>query len=480
MDVYDSLNIENKNRISINSLLFINRNLDTLENQLDNLEGRVKKFRVENEVFDEEGQSKLYLSNAEIGQHSIDEMDVQIAVANLLQQYINDPKKAHELVPINMGIAEPALTTRIGEYNRMQLERDNNLKTTTQNNPLIQAYDSSLEKIRRDMSEALSNVKNGYAISRNKLLQQKDESLGKLQQMPGKTLQLGNVARRQKILEELYSFLLQKKLETSISSAATISNSTVVEPAIEGGQVSPNNNKIYSSYLIFGLMIPVGLIALKEMLRDKVNTRLDVEKRTSAPILGEIGHSDDESNLVVLRNSRRFVAEQFRILRSNLKYMTVKKENPCILVTSSFSGEGKSFVSINMGSVIALSGKKTVIMEMDIRKPKVMESLGMKRKMGVTNYIIGRAQFKDIVMQVPGFDTLFVIPCGPIPPNPAELLLDPKLDDLMNEVKANFDVIIMDTAPVGLVSDSITLGKYADCTLFIVRMNHTYSGKYCY
>ncbi len=139
--------------------------------------------------------------------------------------------------------------------------------------------------------------------------------------------------------------------------------------------ISPNKNKIYSTYLIFGLLIPVGVIAIKELLRDKVNNRIDVEKRTHAPILGEIGHSDDESSLVVLRNSRRFVAEQFRILRSNLKYMTVKKENPSILVTSSFSGEGKSFVSINMGSVLALSGKKTVIMEFDIRKPKVMESL---------------------------------------------------------------------------------------------------------
>ncbi len=186
MEVYDSLNIENKNRISINSLLFITKTLDTLEAQLDNLEGRVKNFRIENEIFDEEGQSKLYLANAENGQTSIDAMDVRIAVANMLQQYINDPKKAHELVPINMGIEEPALSARISEYNKMQLERDNNLKTTTQNNPLIQAYDSSLEKIRRDMSEALNNVKNGYAISRNKLLQQKDQSIGRLQKMPGK------------------------------------------------------------------------------------------------------------------------------------------------------------------------------------------------------------------------------------------------------------------------------------------------------
>ncbi len=348
---------------------------------------------------------RSYLTNAEAGQTSIDAMDVKIAVANYLQKYINDRKNIHETVPVNMGIEDPALAARISEYNMLQLERDNNLKTTTPNNPLIQSYDGTLEKIRRDMSEALNNIKNGYAIARNKMIQQNETVVGKLRSMPGKTLQLGNVARRQKILEELYSFLLQKKLETSISSASTVSNSTVVEPALASSNpISPNKNKIYSSYLIFGLLIPVGVIALKELLRDKVNNRIDVEKRTHAPILGEIGHSDDESSLVVLRNSRRFVAEQFRILRSNLKYMTVKKDNPSILVTSSFSGEGKSFVSINMGSVLALSGKKTVIMEFDIRKPKVMEALGMKSKMGITNYIIGRAQVQDIVMQVPGFD----------------------------------------------------------------------------
>jgi tyrosine-protein kinase Etk/Wzc len=166
---------------------------------------------------------------------------------------------------------------------------------------LIQAYDASLEKIRRDMSEALNNIKNGYAIARNKMLQQNENVVSKLQSMPGKTLKLGNVTRRQKILEELYSFLLQKKLETSISSASTVSNSTVVEPALASeNAISPNKNKIYSTYLIFGLLIPIGLIVLREVFRDKVNTRIDVEKRTNAPILGEIGHSDDDASLVVL------------------------------------------------------------------------------------------------------------------------------------------------------------------------------------
>ena len=475
MNVYDSLNIEDKNRISINSLNFINKSLDTLEYQLNNLEGNIRKFRVTNDVFSEDDQSKMYLNNIDRTRNNVDEQDVKITLANLLQQYINDKKNLHDLVPINMGIEEPTLSQRITEYNRLQLERDNNLKTTRPENPLIQSMDASLEKIRQDMSEALNNIKYGYEIARNKMIQQQNEVLGKLRSLPGKSMELSNVNRRQKILEDLYSFLLQKKLETSISSASIISNSKVIEPALGSHRpITPNKQKIYTLCVLLGIAIPIGFVAIKELLRDKVNSRIDVEKHTSAPILGEIGHSEDEEALVVLRNSRRFVAEQFRILRSNLKYMTVKKENPSILVTSSFSGDGKSFISINMASVLALSGKKAVIMEFDIRKPKVLENLGMKRKMGITNYIIGRAQFKDILMQVPGFDSLYVIACGPIPPNPAELLLDPKLDELMKEVRANFDVIIMDTAPVGLVSDSVTLGKFADCTLFVVRMGHTY------
>ncbi len=243
--------------------------------------------------------------------------------------------------------------------------------------------------------------------------------------MPEKTLKKLNIERRQKILEDLFSFLLQKKMETSISSASTISNSKVIEPALASKYpIIPDHKKIYTLYLLTGILIPVGIIAGRELLRDKVSGRADVEKRTKAPILAEIGHSEEDSTLVVTRNSRRFIAEQFRILRSNLKYMTIKKENPIIMVTSSFSSEGKSFISTNVAAVLALSGKKTVLMEFDIRKPKVLEGLGLKRKMGITNYIIGRAKIEDIIMQVPGFDDFYVIACGPIPPNPAELLLD--------------------------------------------------------
>jgi capsular exopolysaccharide synthesis family protein len=226
--------------------------------------------------------------------------------------------------------------------------------------------------------------------------------------------------------------------------------------------------------ILAGIGLPALFIFLLEVINDKVTTRFDIEKITPAPILGEIGHSYSNDTLVVNKTNRGMVAEQFRIIRSNLQYVLNKIDKPVILVTSSFSGEGKSFVTTNMGAVMALAGKKTVVVEFDIRKPKIFTGLGLSKKPGVTNYILGKADIKDLPVLVPGYDNLFVLSCGPVPPNPAELLLEPRVGELFEYLKQNFDVILVDTAPVGMVSDALTLGKFANCTLYIVRQGHTY------
>jgi capsular exopolysaccharide synthesis family protein len=467
--------VEDKNRIADNTLRFINARILELSDTLKEVQGGLKNFMVKNQVFDIESQSKAYLDK--IGESSKEkgEMDVRIAIVNYLQQYISDKKNLHELVPTNLGIEEPSLLQLVTEYNRIQLERENNLKTTTLANPLIVSMDNALDKIRRDIFQALVSVKQAYSIAANNMNKRDVELESHITSLPGKSMQMLNIGRKQKILEDLYSLLLQKRLEISLSSASTISNSRVVEPAI-GSEVpvKPDKKKTYTLYFIIGLLIPVGLIALRELMHDKVSSRADVEKNTDAPILGEIGHSDGARTLVVKHNSRRLISEQFRIIRTNLQYVIGRREKPIIMVTSSFSGEGKSFVSTNIGAAMALSGKKTVIMEFDIRKPKIVSGLELKRKMGITNYIIGKAEFHDLPVKVEGVDDLYVIPCGPVPPNPAEILLDKRLHELMQEVIANFEVIIMDTAPIGLVSDAATLGKYADCTMYIIRQGHTY------
>jgi capsular exopolysaccharide synthesis family protein len=475
MSVYDSLIVEDKNRIAFITLHFIDDRLNNLKDELGGVQGSLKNFMVENQAYDIEQQSKAYLEDLSSGAKEKVMQEVRLNVVDWLLDYIQKTQNKYSIVPVILGIEEPALLQLIGEYNHMQLERDANLKTTTPGNALILGLDSSLEKLRTNIHQALLNVKQAYLITGKNLEQREGALQGKIKTLPGKSMEMLDISRRQKILEELYSFLLQKKLETSISSASTISNSKVIEPAFSSEvPIDPNTKKIYSFYLILGLAIPIGIIALIEVLRDKVRNRADVERYTHAPILGEIGHSNNEHTLVVTKNNRHFISEQFRIIRTNLQYIIAKQEKPVIMVTSSFSGEGKSFISTNIAAVIALTGKRTVIMEFDIRKPKIVSGLDLKRKMGITNYIIGKASFDDLLVKVDEVDNLYVIPCGPIPPNPAELLLDPMLDKLMKEVLARFDVVIMDTAPIGLVSDAMNLSQYADCTLYIIRQGHTF------
>lgn len=475
MAVYDTMTVEDKNRIAANTLKFIQDRLRELDDTLRGVEGGLRSFMAENQVFDIDNQSKSYLENLTESDKQKNQIEVRILIVDHLMEYISDKKNTHELVPTILGIDEPALLQRVSEYNRIQLERDNNLKTTPASNPMIIAMDNSLDKVRRDIYEALVNVKQAYQIAANNMERHQGEIQGHITALPGKSMQLLNKERQQKILEDLYSLLLQKKLDISLSSASTISNSRVVEPATASpAPISPNGKQTYVLYLLFGIIIPIGFVAVKEVLQDKITSRADVEKITETPIVGDIGHSEGEQPLVVRPNSRRLISEQFRIIRTNLQYITGKRNQQVIMVTSSFSGEGKSFISTNMGAVMALSGKKTVIMEFDIRKPKIVSALDLKRKMGITNYIIGKATFEDLLVGVQGIDDLYVIPCGPIPPNPAELLLDPRLDQLMKEVKEHFDVVIMDTAPVGLVSDATNLGRFADCTMYIVRYGYTF------
>jgi tyrosine-protein kinase Etk/Wzc len=475
MAVYDSLIVEDKNRISANTLQFIDNRLYELNDTLKGVEGVLRNFMVANQAFDIEGQSKAFLEKQGDESKDVVTAEVKLGVVNWLLDYVGSKKNEHELVPTVLGIDEPALLLLIADYNKLQLQRDANLKTSSETNPMIVALDGSLEKTRRNIYQALQNVKQAYSIASEGLNKQNQELESRISSLPGKSMRLLNIERQQKILEELYSFLLQKKLETSIASAATVSNSKIIEPAIGSLiPIAPNKRSVYTFYLILGLLIPVGIIAITELLHDKVNDKSDIERFTRAPIIGEIGHSNGSQSLVVTSNSRRFISEQFRNIRTNLQYFVNKKENPTILVSSSFSGEGKSFISTNLGAVMALSGKRTVIMEFDIRKPKIVSGLDLKRNMGITNYIIGRANFEDLLVKVDVLDGLYVIPCGPIPPNPSELLLDKRLDELMREAKNAFDVVIMDTAPVGLVGDAINLAQYADCSIYIVRQRHTF------
>jgi capsular exopolysaccharide synthesis family protein len=400
---------------------------------------------------------------------------LQLENVNFLIRYIGDDSNPYRQVASFLNVDEPSLVLQINNFNSLQVQRETLLKTTTTANPMVKNLESSIDKLRSDIVQNLENVKQSYQGYISSLRQKNAAASMEVSKIPVKEKELLDITRRQKILEELFSFLLQKKLETSISSASTISNVRVIESAIANGQpVMPNRKGTYLLALFLGLGIPVGIIFLKEFLNDKVKSRADIERATQAPVVGVVSHSDEKETLVVSRTSRRFIAEQFRIIRTNLEYILPKTGSQVIIVTSSSSGDGKSFMSSNIGAVKALTGKRTVILEFDIRKPKIAGSLRVKHKTGISNYIIGKASFEDVVVPVPGVENLFMVPCGPIPPNPSELLLDNAIETLISRARKEFDVVVIDTAPLGLVSDPIILGKFADAAIFVIRHNHTY------
>ena len=473
---YGNVNIEDKNRIAVNTLNFINDRLDSLGAELGGVESDLQKYREKNQAIDLEQQSGFYLENLKDVEDLIRKQAINLKIVDYLIDYIRSSENIYKIVPSNLGIEEVTLLPLFTAYNEKILEREAYLKNTPEKNIIIQNLNTQIDKLKQDILENLNNVRKSYAISQNDLERRNSSLSAQIQRVPGTAKGLLEITRQQKIKEELFLFLLKKKEETAISSASTIANSRVVEPPISTSfPVKPSSGPIYLSYILGALATVMAIIVLIELLNDKVKTRRDIERITESPILGEVSHTSIVKNaLVVETNSRSIIAEQFRILRTSLQYVLKDSKSPVVLVSSTFSGEGKSFIATNLAAAVALTGKRTVILEFDIRKPKVLAGLDIRHLVGVTNYIVGNASIDDIIVRVDKVENLFVIPCGPIPPNPAELLLDEKIESIFNYCKQHFDFIIVDTAPMGLVSDALVLSKYANCCLYIIRQRYTY------
>ncbi|MBN8675931.1 MAG: polysaccharide biosynthesis tyrosine autokinase [Chitinophagales bacterium] len=477
MDEYSNYTKEIKNITSDQMLEFIDGRIDSLSLQLDSVQQLLLNYMEKNDIVDVESQSSGYFEKIRESDKMIGEQQLQLMAVDGISSYLNNKQNEYTKVPSSLTLNDATLTELLGGYNKLQIEREGLLNAQVPaGNPAIIEIESRIRLLREKLIENLDNIKISYNRTINELTRNSAAAESQLKLLPIKSRGFYEIKRQVDGKQALYNILLEKREQTAISKASTISNSQVVEYAAPtSNPVKPNRRAIQMLAILIGLAIPSLIIFMREVLNDKVTTRFDIEKITTAPILGELGHSYSDNTLIVTKTTRSMVAEQFRIIRSNLQYILNKNEKPVILVTSSFSGEGKSFASTNMGAVMALTGKKTVILEFDIRKPKVLSGLGMPKRAGITNFLVGKTDNLDeLIVQVPDHDTLFVLACGPIPPNPSELLLGERLKLMFDLLKEKFDVIIIDTAPVGMVSDAMTLGKQADCTLYIVRQGHTF------
>ena len=473
---YDSMTVEQNNFSTDQIIGFIDGRLDKLKKELDSIQANLLAYRQKNNLINVDAQSDGYFAKISAADNLLNEQQMRVAVTDLLDEYLKDKKNQYSRVPSSLGLEDITLNELVSGYNKSQLERQSLLESNIPpDNPNVKEAEALIEKQRQSVLENLNNIRSSYNQAISTIKNRSNKEQGELQEMPYKMKEMIEMDRQVTTKLALYGLLEGKREEAAISRASTISNSKIIDKATASQiPVKPDKRMIQILAAFIGLGLPALIIFIAELLNDKVTTRFDVEKITTAPIMGEIGHSNSENVLIVNKTSRRMVAEQFRIIRSNLQYVLNKIEKPVILVTSSFSGEGKSFVSTNMGAVMALTGKKTIILEFDIRKPKILAGLSIGKNPGISNFLVGKAGLKDLILPVPSQENLFVLPCGPVPPNPAELLLDQKVTELFQWLRQEFDVVIIDTAPVGMVSDAMTLGKFADCTLYLVRQGYTY------
>ncbi|RYZ48244.1 MAG: hypothetical protein EOP49_19140, partial [Sphingobacteriales bacterium] len=415
---YDSMTVEQNNFSADQMLNFIAGRLSKLKGEIDSLQQIELDLRQKENLFDVELQSSNYFSTLTDINKAINEQELRINTADNVTDYVMDKQNRYSsVVPSSLGLEDITLNELVMSYNKAQIERQVLINSNIPvNNPAVKETEEIIEKQRQNLLENIKNVKLGYLSNVGKLRGSINQQQGQLRSLPYKIKELLEIQRQISTKLALYGLLEGKSEETAIRRASTISNSTVIDVAqINNTPIKPNNRLIQILAAVIGLAIPFLGIFAAELLNDKVTTRMDVEKVTEAPIVGEIGHSYSDNVLIVNKNSRGMVAEQFRIIRSNLQYILNHVQKPTILTTSSFSGEGKSFVSTNIAAVMALTGKKTVLLEFDIRKPKILSGLNMSKKPGISNYLLGKAALQDLIIPAPDCENLYILPCGPIP-----------------------------------------------------------------
>lgn len=477
VDEYNKDAIFDKNQVSKNTKDFIEKRLSKIQTDLSSIDLALQNYQDDNNITDIQFETGLLLeANAENLQ-KINKLETQVYLSEQISQVISKGKE-FQLLP-SLLIEDPTIFQFVDNYNKLILRRNRLTINAGKENPVVIDLENQLKKIRQSLVGSLENYKNTQAATLEQLKKEGTRILSQKSKIPSTLRGLIDVRRQQAIIAELFTFLLKKKEETSISLAITVPPAKIIDRAYGASSpVSPKKKKIYILYFFVGLIIPITAIYLRNLLDNKIHSKKDIEDFTSVPFLGDIPKSSSKEKIIIGNNERSSTAEAFRLIRTNLDFMLAGSSNSeggnkSIFVTSTTSGEGKSFISINLAATLALSGKRILLLGMDLRAPKITEYLEIPNRKGVTNYITNDSvNIDDLKFTIPQVEGLDIISSGVVPPNPAELLLSPKIDELFVHLKKQYDFIVVDTAPVNLVTDTLLISKYANMFLYIVRANY--------
>jgi len=472
---YTDGNLLDKNKIADSTIAFIDERLVYVREELGSVEGSVQRFKQSNGLADLTAQSSLLVSSTGDYLEQAAKIETQLSVLNSVEKYLTSSGSTERVVPSGALLEDPTFAALVDRYNTIVLEKEKRSIGQTEDNPYMVNLNNQIVLAKNDMLNSLKGIKNGLLISKAQIESRSNALAGQVHKVPAVERGFLDLSRQQQIKQELYVFLLQKREETAISKTSNTSNCKIIEPPVSNGPISPIRTNILGYGLIMGLLIPFASIFLADRLNNKVNSREQVTNNTQVSIIGEIGKSVNIlDTIVVEQGSRTPISEQFRALRTNLDFFLNENEMT-ILLTSSMSGEGKSFIAINLATVLAISGKKVLVMEMDLRKPNLSNKLRMRNDFGFTNYIVSAdISPADIIKPSGTHENLSIINSGNIPPNPTEIIMNKRMDLLMKHLNEQFDYIIIDAPPIGLVTDAQLLSKYADLTLYVVRQGYTF------
>lgn len=477
VELYNEEGNNDKNEVAAKTAEFIDERIRIINKELGTTESQLASFKQRAGVVDITADASQAATEQAGYERAYAENEVQISLVNHLKSHILNEANQYEVIPANIGLNNSDLNTVVQNYNQMLIERKRLLRTSHEDNPAVQSLNASIEVMRNSVMAAIQTAEKGLLINRQALQAQTRKYAGKVSDAPVQEKEYLSMSRQQEIQANLYLMLLQKREENNITLASTANNARVIDEPLAGGQIFPTPSQTYMIAFVLGLGLPVGLIFLWGLLQFKIQTRGDVEKITHLPIVGDIPLTAEttEGAIVVRENRNELMEEVFRSVRTNIQYM-LQEGQKVILFTSTTSGEGKSFNAGNLACSFAFMGKKVVIVGLDIRKPGLNKVFHLSRKGNGISQFLADPEHTDLLSlcQVSGIsENLYILPGGAIPPNPTELVARKSLDTAIDILKQHFDYVILDTAPIGMVTDTQLIARVADLSVYVCRSGYT-------
>lgn len=474
IEEYIEASINYKTQNIANTIKFINDRLKELAVELDTENKNVQNFKSANNVTDLSIQSQTILEKINANDEQLASIDLQLLILKNIESFLASPDNVEVNQPSLLGMSDATVAAQVGQLGDLKLKKQALLRTVRETNPIISTINDQILSLKNSLNQTIKTVRSNLNITKRELKSQSGGYSAQLKHVPVKERELLDVMRNQGVKNTLFNFLLQKREETQLSLASNTADSRIINPARgSGAPIKPIVSTLYMIFLSLGLGIPFAVIFIKEMLNSNIQRKSDISKSTRVPIIAQISHSDDTSPLTIISKPRSIVAEQIRALRTNLDFLIPGPGSKTILFTSTVSGEGKSFIALNLGASLASTGKRVIILELDLRKPKLLSTIGLDKKIGLSDYLIGKVDYKAIIREVPQQENFYMIESGTIPPNPAEILMNSHLPDLITALRKEYDYILIDAPPIGLVTDAQILSQYADVTFYLIRHNFT-------